>query len=223
MCARYQNFVVHLRTSRALSERFLSRWHDSVNSISSHTMSTLSRSVSYAYRTVHWDVNLHLNRWSPSAHVCKVREFRGTSAHFQSTFRLLFKQVTWICLTLLALTGWVHFPKYSYAYRTVHRDVNLHLNRWSPSAHVCKVREFRRTSAHFQSTFRALLSRWLDSVNSISSHTMSTLSVVFLCIQNCSLGCKLAFEQVISFCACVQGTRISWYICALPEHFQSAF
>ena len=41
MCARYENFVVHLSTSRALSERFLSRWHDSVNSISSHTMSTL--------------------------------------------------------------------------------------------------------------------------------------------------------------------------------------
>ena len=41
MCTRYENFVVHLRTSRALSERFLSRWHDSVNSISSHTMSTL--------------------------------------------------------------------------------------------------------------------------------------------------------------------------------------
>ena len=34
---------------------------------------------------------------------------------------------------------------------------------------------------------------------------------------------NLLFEQVISFCACVQGTRISWYICALPEHFQSAF
>ena len=96
MCARYENFVVHLRTSRALSERFLSRWHDSVNSISSHTMSTLPK-CSYAYRTVHWDVNLHLNRWSPSAHVCKVREFRGTSAHFQSTFRALFKQVTWLC------------------------------------------------------------------------------------------------------------------------------
>ena len=46
------------------------------------------------YRTVHWDVNLHCNRWSPSAHVCKVREFRGTSAHFQSTFRALFKQLT---------------------------------------------------------------------------------------------------------------------------------
>ena len=37
-----------------------------------------------------WDVNLHLNRWSPSAHVCKGREFRGTSAHFQSTLQSAF-------------------------------------------------------------------------------------------------------------------------------------
>ena len=49
------------------------------------------------YRTVHWDVNLHWNRWSPSAHVCKVVEFRGTSAHFQSTFRALFKQLIRLC------------------------------------------------------------------------------------------------------------------------------
>ena len=44
-----------------------------------------------------WDINLHLNRWSPSAHVCKVRELRGTSPHFQSTFRALLKQVTLLC------------------------------------------------------------------------------------------------------------------------------
>ena len=37
MCGRWENFVVHLRTSRALSEPFLSRWQYSVNSISSHT------------------------------------------------------------------------------------------------------------------------------------------------------------------------------------------
>ena len=42
MCGRWENFVVHLRTSRALSEPFLSRWQYSVNSISSHTMSTLA-------------------------------------------------------------------------------------------------------------------------------------------------------------------------------------
>ena len=155
MCARYENFVVHLRTSRALSEHFQAG-----------------------------DVTL---------------------------------------LTLLALTRWIHFSKCSFAYGTVHWDVNLHLNRWSPSAHVCKVREFRGTSAHFQSTFRAFSSRWRYSVNSFSSHTMNTLLQVFFCIWNCSLGCKLAFEQGISFCACVQGTRISWYICALPEHFQSLF
>ena len=28
---------------------------------------------------------------------CKVVEFRGTSAHFQSTFRALFKQLTRLC------------------------------------------------------------------------------------------------------------------------------
>ena len=50
-------------------------------------------------------------------------------------------------------------------------DVNLHWNRWSPSAHVCKVGEFRGTSAHFQSTFgEPFLSSWQDSVNSFSSH-----------------------------------------------------
>ena len=155
MCARGREFRGTSGTSRAPSERFLSRWHDSVNSISSHTMSHFPK-CSYAYRTVHWDVNLHLNRWSPSAHVCKVREFRGTSAHFQSTFRALFKPGDMTLLTLLALTRWVHFPKCSYAYKTVHWDVNLHLNRWSPSAHVCKVQEFRGRSEHFQSTFRAL-------------------------------------------------------------------
>ena len=67
-------------------------------------------------------------------------------------------------------------------YRTVHWDVNVHWNRWSPSAHVCKVGEFRGTSAHFQSTFRASLSSWQYSVNSFSSHTMNTLAEVFLCI-----------------------------------------
>ena len=41
-CGRLDNFVVHLRTSRALSEPFLSSWQYSVNSISSHTMSTLA-------------------------------------------------------------------------------------------------------------------------------------------------------------------------------------
>ena len=59
--------------------------------------SPVQMQVYIPYRTVHWDVNLHLNRWSPSAHVCKVREFRGTSEHFQSTFWALFKQVTWLC------------------------------------------------------------------------------------------------------------------------------
>ena len=41
--------------------------------------------------------------------------------------------------------------------------------------------EFRGTSAHFQSTFRALFSSWQYSVNSFSSHTMNTLAEVFLC------------------------------------------
>ena len=34
---------------------------------------------------------------SPSVHVWKVGEFRATSAHFQSTFRALFKQLTILC------------------------------------------------------------------------------------------------------------------------------
>ena len=42
MYARWENFVVHLRTSRALSEPFLSSWQYSVNSVSSHTMNTLA-------------------------------------------------------------------------------------------------------------------------------------------------------------------------------------
>ena len=42
MCASWVNFVVHLRTSRARSELFLSRWQYSVNSFSSHTMNTLA-------------------------------------------------------------------------------------------------------------------------------------------------------------------------------------
>ena len=140
------------------------------------TLSALTRWIhfskcSYAYRTVHWDVNLHWNRWSPSAHVCKVAEFRGTSAHFQSTFSALFKQLTSTLLTLLALTRWIHFSKCSYAYRTVHWDVNLHWNRWSPSAHVCKVAEFRGTSAHFQSTFSALFKQLTSTLLTLSALT----------------------------------------------------
>ena len=42
MGASWENFVVHLRTSRARSEPFLSTWQNSVNSFSSHTMNTLA-------------------------------------------------------------------------------------------------------------------------------------------------------------------------------------
>ena len=34
---------------------------------------------------------------------------------------------------------------------------------------------------------------------------------------------NLPWNRWSPFCACVEGGRISWYICALPEHFQSPF
>ena len=42
MCARWENFVLYLRISRALSEPFLSSWQYYVNFFSSHTMNTLA-------------------------------------------------------------------------------------------------------------------------------------------------------------------------------------
>ena len=38
----------------------------------------------------------------------------------------------------------------------------------------------------------------------------------------CSVGCKLAKDQVIYLCACVEVGRISWYIGALSTHFQTS-
>ena len=124
--------------------------------------SPVQMQVYIPYRTVHWDVNLYLNRSSPSAHVCKVREFRGTSAHFQSTSERFLSRWHDSVNSISSHTMSTLLEVFL-AYRTVHWDVNLHLNRWSPSAHVCKVREFRGTSAHFQSTFRALFKQvtWL--------------------------------------------------------------
>ena len=155
MCGRWENFVVHLRTSRALSEPFLSRWQYSLNSISSHTMSTLaevflcilnsSLGCKLAMEQVISFCSCVEDGWI-SWYICALPEY------FQSPFQAGDNTL----LTLLALTRWVHLRKCSYAYRTVHWNVNLHWNRWSPSAHVWKVGEFRGTSAHFQSTFRAL-------------------------------------------------------------------
>ena len=86
ICARWENFVVHLRTSRALSEPFLSSWQYSVNSALTRWIPL--RKCSYAYRTIHWDVNLHWSSWSLSAH--KVNFTCGT-------FSALFKQMTILC------------------------------------------------------------------------------------------------------------------------------
>ena len=36
------------------------------------------------------------------------------------------------------------------------------------------------------------------------------------------MGCKLAKDQVIYLCACVEVGRISWYICAFSTHFQTS-
>ena len=229
MCARYENFVVHLRTSRALSERFLSRWHDSVNSISSHTMSTLlevflcseqfymhkntSRSVLIVWELIELTESCRLvkkrsesalevrrctTKFSYLAHMRRRRSPVQMQVYIPGEQFYMHKNTSrsvLIVWELIELTESCHLlkkrsesalevrrctTKFSYLahmrrkrspvqmqvyipYRTVHWDVNLHLNRWSPSAHVCKVREFRGTSAHFQSTFRALFNQatWL--------------------------------------------------------------
>ena len=41
-------------------------------------------------------------------------------------------------------------------------------------------------------------------------------------MQNCSVGCTLAKDQVIYLCACVEVGRLSWYISALSTHFQTS-
>ena len=155
MCARWENFVVHLRTSRALSEPFLSSWQYSVSSFTSNTMNTRAE-VFLCISNCSLGCKLALEQVISfcacvqcgriSWYICALPE------HFQSPFKAADNTL----LTLLVLTRWIHLRKSSYAYRTVYWDVNLHWNRWSPSAHVCKVGEFRGTSAHFQSTFRAL-------------------------------------------------------------------
>ena len=155
MCARWENFVVHLRTSRALSEPFLSSSQYSVNSISSHTMSRLAEvflcsEQFYMHKNtsasllIVWEL-IELTEY------CQLLKKGFESALEVRRCTTKFSHLAHMRRRRSPVPMQVYIP-----YRTVHWDVNLHWNRWSPSAHVCKVGEFRGTSAHFQSTFRAL-------------------------------------------------------------------
>ena len=74
----------------------------------------------------------HWIRWYTCAHVWKLGEFRGTSAHFQTHFQSPSEAVTLcLCYALFApLTRpAVHFFKCSNAYRPVQWDVHLPLDQ----------------------------------------------------------------------------------------------
>ena len=53
------------------------------------------------------------------------------------------------------------------------------------------------------------------------SHDLQTFLNVLMHVDLFS-GCKLAKDQVIYLCACVEVGRISWYICGLSTYFQTS-
>ena len=159
------------------------------------------------------------------AHVWKLGEFRGTSAHFQTHFQGPSEAVT-LCL-FYALLRLSHDLQYTFLNVLMHADLfsgmyTCHWIRWYTSAHVWKLGEFRGTSAHFQTHFQSPS----ETVTMPLLCSFAPLTRPAVHLRKCSNACRpvqwdvhLPLDQVIYLCACVEVGRISWYICALSDAF----
>ena len=161
MCARWENFVVHLRTFDAFSNKWNSALCLFMPFVPLTRPAHFSK-CSNACRPVQWDVHLPRIRWYTCAHVWKLGEFRGTSAHFRRIFQTS-EAVHYAFLCLLCLS---HDLQYTCGNVLMHADLfsgmyTCHWNRWYPCAHVWKLGEFRGTSAHFQTHFQ---NKWSSDI-----------------------------------------------------------
>ena len=192
---------------------------------------TLSHDLQYTFLNVLMHADLFSGMYTCQgsgdircAHVWKLGEFRGTSAHFQTHFQSPSEAVTLYSFMLFCAshTTCSTFLNVLMHDRPVQWDVHLPLDQ---VIYLCACVEVGRISWYIcalSDAFSEQVKQWHYASFMLFCASHTTCVHFFKCSNACrpvQWDVSLPLDQVIYLCACVEVGRISWYICALSDAF----